>query len=301
MIIVVKKVIKVLLVEDNPGDVLIIEKMFEEIINIDFKLVKAYRLSEGLEKLNKEWFDVIILDLGLPDSQGIETFNHMNQKAPEIPIILLTGFDEEEFGIKAVYKGAQDYLVKGQVDSRLLSRSIYYAIERKRIEDRLKKSEEKYRIIVEKTQSGLFLINSNNRLNYVNQKMAEMLGYKTEEMINRIIFDFMDKEGIKTFSERLKNLNEGTNNVYELKFISSNGSAVWALISTNSIFNSNGKYLGAVSVMTDISARKGVEKTMMEAMIEKDHNFRLIMANMMEAIKPLITKEYNESYDDKLT
>jgi two-component system, NarL family, sensor histidine kinase UhpB len=295
------KCIKVLLIEDNPGDALFIREMLKEVKVTKFKVKHAEKLSEGLKYLHDDVFDIILLDLALPDSRGIETFHITNEHAPELPIIILTGLSDEEFAINAVAEGAQDYLVKAEVDSRLLDRSMKYAIERNLIEDKLKKSEERYRIMVEKTQSGVFLINPLNKLNYVNQQMAEMLGYDVKEMINRSIFEFMDIEGKKTLTDHLHKLKNGLGNIYELKFNNKNGSKIWALTSTNPLYKVNGEYLGCVSIITDISARKGVEKTIMEAMIEKDNNFRLIIANMMEAIKPLIAQEYSEEYQDKFT
>jgi PAS domain S-box-containing protein len=295
------KCIKVLLIEDNKGDALLIRKMLKEVKKTSFHVKHASKLSQGLEYLQKEDFDIILLDLALPDSQGIDTFNLTNQKAHDLPIIILTGLSDEEFAINAVGEGAQDYLVKADVDSRLLDRSMKYAIERNIIEDKLKKSEERYRIMVEKTQSGIFLINPYNQVNYVNQQMAEMLGYKVNEMVNRNIFDFMDAEGEKTLKNHLKKLDSGIGNIYELKFKNRDGSKFWALTSSNPLYKANGEYLGCVSIITDISARKGVEKTIMDAMVEKDNNFRLIIANMMEAIKPLIAQEYSEEYNDKFT
>lgn len=296
-----EKFIHVLLIEDNSGDALLIRKMLKEVEGTLFKVVHVNRLKQGLNQLSNEDFDVILLDLGLPDSQGIETFNKIKECASTLPIIILTGLSDKDFAINAMGKGAQDYLVKAHVNDILLDRSIHYAIERKRIEEKLKRSEERYRIMVEKTRSGVFLVNPRNELNYVNNHMAEMLGYKVNEMLNRSIFDFMDKDGRKTFGDHLKKLTKELGHIHELKFKTKDGSELWALTSTNPLFKSNGEYLGAVSIITDISARKGVEKNLLDAMIEKDNNFRLIMSNMMEAIRPLIAQEYSENYHDKLT
>lgn len=293
--------IKVLLIEDNQGDAILIQEMLKNVKTTDFNVKHAQRLGDGINHLLSESFDIILLDLALPDSRGIETFSRANEHAPELPIIILTGLSDEEFAIKAVGEGAQDYLVKGEVDSRLLARSMKYAIERNIIEDKLKKSEERYRIMVEKTQSGIFLINPFNKLSYVNQQMADMLGYNVKEMINRSIFEFMDKDGERALNDHLKKIGTGIGNIYELQFKNKSGSKLWALTSTNPLYKPNGEYLGCVSIITDISARKGVEKTIMEAMVEKDNNFRIIITNMMEAIKPLIAQEYSEEYHDKFT
>ncbi len=132
-----EKLIKVLIIEDNFHDFRIIEEMLKEIKNPVFELYHSQTLDEGLKSLVKNEFDIMLLDLNLPDSVGLDTFASVYDQAPEIPVIILTGFDDEDLAITAVREGAQDYMVKGQVNSLLLSRSISYAIERKLIEDEL--------------------------------------------------------------------------------------------------------------------------------------------------------------------
>lgn len=130
-------IIKVLLIEDNQDSILLMrETLLEENYN-KFELVCAERLSTGLEYLSKGGIDVILLDMSLPDSQGIDTLIKAHGHAPEVPIIVLTNLDEETFAVKTVQEGAQDYLVKGTVDSNLLVRSIRYAIERQRMLEKL--------------------------------------------------------------------------------------------------------------------------------------------------------------------
>jgi len=128
----------VLLIEDNEDDVLIIRETLAEVRGASlpagtFDLEWAHRLSAGLERLAEGGIDVVLLDLGLPDSQGMETFRKAHTQAPEAPIVVLTGLADETLGVKAVQEGAQDYLVKGQVDGNLLVRSMRHAIERQRL------------------------------------------------------------------------------------------------------------------------------------------------------------------------
>ncbi len=295
-----EKVIRIILVEDNPGDALIIEEMLKEIYDNKFELNRFQRVDDGLKHLNED-FDIMLLDLNLPDSQGIETFNTMNKHAPELPIIILTGLIDEELAINIVSEGAQDYLVKGQIDKQLLSRSIKYSIERKRIEIDLRKSEEKYRLMVEKIESGLFLINSKNEISYVNRQMADMLGYNMDELINEDVFNFIQKKCRDVFKKHLKINNRGIGQTYEIQFLNKNGYPLWVLMSTSPLHKLTGEYIGAISIMTDITARKGMEKSIMDAMIEKDKDFFFIMGNMVEAVKPLIQKEYVEDFQDKFT
>ncbi len=131
------KLIKILIIEDNPEDLRLIEEMLKEVKSPLFELHSSNRLSDGLRCLVRNGFDLVLLDLSLPDSVGLDTFLSVYEQAPEIPIVILSGFSDEGTAIKAVGEGAQDYLVKGQVNSLLLSRSISYAIERKLIEDEL--------------------------------------------------------------------------------------------------------------------------------------------------------------------
>lgn len=125
-------VVKALLIEDNPLDARTIQRQLEE-SSSGFYLSLASSLSEAFGQLASDEVDVILLDLSLPDSTGIDTFLKVQARVPSVPVVVLTGFDDEDMAIGAVQKGAQDYLVKGQVDQNLLTRAVRYAIERKRL------------------------------------------------------------------------------------------------------------------------------------------------------------------------
>jgi signal transduction histidine kinase len=132
--------VKILLVEDSPADAKLLCETLREISENKFELTCVQQLSEAMAKLAESGFDAILLDLYLPDSQGLETIESILSTAPTLPIIVLTGLKDENAGIQAVRKGAQDYLVKGQTDSDLLVRVIKYSIERKRNERELRKA-----------------------------------------------------------------------------------------------------------------------------------------------------------------
>ncbi len=129
--------IKVLLIEDDEDDYFLSAELLRESQVRSFRITWAQRLEAGLEHLAQETPDVVLLDLSLPDSQGIGTFLRIHEAAGHLPVILLTGLDDESVGIHAVQEGAQDYLVKGSIDSHLLVRAILYAIERKRTKEQL--------------------------------------------------------------------------------------------------------------------------------------------------------------------
>lgn len=147
--------IKILLVEDNPGDALFIKEMIKD-IDEKFEVFHVTRLDESLTYLRKENFDVVLLDLCLPDSQGIDTFKVMNYNAPDLPIIILTGLKDDIFAVSAVGRGAQDYLVKGEVHSKLLARSIKYSVERKRKEMELNEMGERLHLAQKAGGIGTF-------------------------------------------------------------------------------------------------------------------------------------------------
>ena len=128
--------INILLIEDNPGDAKLVEIYLKDATSINFKLKHAVRLSEGMQiaQQNPE-FDIVLLDLSLPDSRGFQTLTKAMQGFPKhISIVVLTGLDDESLGMKAVEMGAQDYLVKGQIDTSSLTRSVLHAIQRQRMQ-----------------------------------------------------------------------------------------------------------------------------------------------------------------------
>jgi len=143
------KLIKILLIEDNEEDAIIIREMLKETSKFPFQLTHVNRLKTGFEKLFTDPFDLILLDLNLPDSWGFDTFIRTYDQAPELPIVILSGFGNEETAVRAVREGAQDYLIKGEIEGRILARSIYYAIERKKNEKQLIKAQKDLRKLIE--------------------------------------------------------------------------------------------------------------------------------------------------------
>jgi len=125
---------QVLLIEDNPGDARLIKEMLREDPESRFDLIWTDRLAAGSAYLADARADVILLDLSLPDSHGLQTLSTIQQRTPGVPIVVLTGLADETLGLQAIHEGAQDYLVKGQVDSHMLTRALRYAVERARSE-----------------------------------------------------------------------------------------------------------------------------------------------------------------------
>ena len=131
------KPINILLIEDNPGDARLITEYLSPAGAARFKVTVAGRLESGKSLLDAETFDVVLLDLNLPDSDGLDTFERLHAHAPSVPVIVLTGLDSDDIGIAALKEGAQDYMFKGDADRSTLVRSIRHSIERARLESQI--------------------------------------------------------------------------------------------------------------------------------------------------------------------
>ena len=144
--------VRILLVEDNPGDVVLIEETLAQRHGA-FALESVERLSAALARLSIGGIQVVLLDLTLPDSDGLATFTTMHTQVPDVPIVVLTGLSDESLAVSTVRDGAQDYLVKGHVDGDLLERTISYAIERHQVRRQLKSSEQQLRAALEQVRN----------------------------------------------------------------------------------------------------------------------------------------------------
>jgi DNA-binding NarL/FixJ family response regulator len=140
---------KVLLIEDQEGFAVIVREMLLSLSHESVSFEWRNRLDKGIERLIQWQPDVILLDLSLPDSRGLDTLSQVRQHAAPVPIIVLTGNDDEKLAIEAIGRGAQDYLIKGEIDRRGFGRAVRYAIERKKTELRLEYHRQKQGVLHE--------------------------------------------------------------------------------------------------------------------------------------------------------
>ena len=171
---------RILLVEDNPGDARLLEFMLMEALP-DYTLVMAQSLKEATARIREQDFDIILLDLSLPDSESKRTFWQVYAEAPTVAIVVMTGLDDEAFASELVQAGAQDFLVKGSVDARWLSRAMRYAIERKRAEERLRLAAQ----VFESTMEGIVITDARNQVVSVNPAFCAMTGFESEEVLGQ--------------------------------------------------------------------------------------------------------------------
>lgn len=141
------KTLRILHVEDNPADTIYIRELLGDKEMCRYSVESVALLAEGLEILADATVDIVLLDLSLPDSMGIDTFLAVKEAASNIPVIIMTGLTDEDLAVKAVQEGAQDYLVKGRVDADLLGRAIIYAIEREKLRVKLLEARNQIKIL----------------------------------------------------------------------------------------------------------------------------------------------------------
>jgi two-component system sensor histidine kinase UhpB len=186
----------VLIVEDNPGDLFLLEETLR-MTRLPFdRVLKAHSAAEAITTLEDDSISIVLLDLSLPDSSGFDSFNQVNVYATDIPIIVLTGLADMELALETMASGAQDYLIKGEFDERLLAKSIQYSIERNRIRESLKESNESYRNLFYNNPLPIFIWDLHSlQVLEVNDIAQQEYGYTREELLGMTILDLrVEKE-----------------------------------------------------------------------------------------------------------
>jgi hypothetical protein len=201
--------IRVLLVEDNPGDARLFTEFLRDAGASHLRMVHVDRLAAALDRLTQDAFDVMLLDLSLPDADGLDTLVRAHAHAPKIPIVVLTGHDDEALAVRAVRAGAQDYLVKGHVDGELLVRSIRYASERGRALEALERREEHYRSLIEHSLDLISILNQDGTIRYASPSHERLMGYPAEELVGRNVLSFIHPEDTARVQSALINGNNG--------------------------------------------------------------------------------------------
>ncbi|WP_413199754.1 ATP-binding protein [Nostoc piscinale] len=176
--------VKILLIEDNLAEARLLQEFLQQADAKEFVLVHVKRLQEALHKLKSSDYDIILLDLTLPDSQGLSSLPVLINCAPSVPIVVLTNTNDEELAIEAVREGAQDYLVKRQVNANGLVRSICYAIERKQLLETLRQVNQTLQVQVKESTAELVKA---NEINQFRSELVSMLSHDIRQPLNTIL------------------------------------------------------------------------------------------------------------------
>ncbi len=258
--------LKVLLVEDNPQEAELIEDLLSGISGPQrILLTKVERLSEAQQRLNQETFDIILLDLSLPDSFGIETVARVQEYGVNVPIVVLTAQNDEEQALRLISVGVQDYLVKRKIDGELLMRSLRYARERQNSQDALRKSEEKYRSVVENSLIGIAIVapiihpasGENCHWIEVNDVLCNLLLYERDELVQKNWLELTHPEDFDANFEKLSEMLAGKTDGYisDKRWFKKDGEIVYTRVSLRCIRGLDGSIDRIIEVVLDVSDR----------------------------------------------
>jgi PAS domain S-box-containing protein len=281
--------IQLLLIEDNPGDARLLRRMLDSALDTGFELHTVSRLCDGYAFLRDHAVDAILLDLGLPDSTGLGTFHDLQARHHDLPVIVLTGLNDQEVAVQVLRAGGQDYLVKGQIDIHLLARSIRYAIERKRLEQALYRREQESKALVEHAPDIIVRFDRAHRLLYVNPAVEAATGAAPTALVGKPLESFGVVEADRArVEETLRRVfatgddqvlegrigNRRGNRTYEIRFAAEMGE--------------DGRVETVLAVARDISRRKALENEARQAREEAEQANRAkseFLANMSHEIR----------------
>lgn len=253
----------ILLVEDNRADARLIEVLLAEVRDFKFRLRWVDRITKAQSRLAEERIDIVMLDLSLPDSQGLDTLVTLKSAARHIPIVVLTSFDDQATALEAVKLGAQDYLLKGQIDGELLVRAIHYAIERMQLLDSLNQDRRRYQMAVRAGGVGVWDLDLTSEEMYIDPHLKALLGYTDNEIANRLaswgqLIHPPDRELV---NRELEMHLSGESQEFEVehRMLHKDGSLRWFLAKGNLVCDQNGEAVRLVGTDTDITTRKELE------------------------------------------
>ena len=262
---------RVLLVEDIESEAELVTKHLRRVSGWRFIIDHCDRLTPALERAREGGYDIILLDLNLPDGAGIEVCQRMHQSAPHTPTIVLTNQTSVELGTKALREGAQDYLIKREVDGPLLGRVIRYAIERARVDRALRESEQRYTLAVAGANDGIWDWNIRDHAVYFSPRWKGILGYSSGEIADQIRewFERVDQRDREHFDEAVNQHLEGLTGSFECEYrmVTKGGEVRWVLSRGLAVRDDRNNVIRMAGSMTDITRRKQTEARLLhEAM-----------------------------------
>jgi diguanylate cyclase (GGDEF)-like protein/PAS domain S-box-containing protein len=273
-----------LLVEDNPGDARLLREMFSEQGLHTIALTHAECMSDAEKHLAGSAFDVILLDLGLPDVQGLGAVRRAHSAAPRVPLVVLTGLDDESLAAQALQEGAQDYLIKGQLDARALLRALRYAIERKTTEEALFVEKERAQVTLNCIGDAVICTDIPGNITFLNLVAEKMTGWSWEEAGGRPmaeVFRILDSVSRATTPNPME-MAVGQNRTVHLPsncvLVRRDGCEIPIEDSVAPIHDRQGQATGAVIVFRDVSAARAMSLQMTHS---AQHDFLTGLPNRM--------------------
>lgn len=266
----------ILAIEDNPGDyVLVTEFLEERISSCTVYHAPDFKTATGLLTSKAQSLDVILLDLTLPDKSGTELVMEILAMAGSLPVIVLTGNADIDFSIRSIGFGVSDYLVKDDLTSDVLYKSIIYSIERKKIYKQLKESEERFSTLFHQSPQPMYVYDpATTKMAQVNKAATLFFGYSEEEMKGMSVMDLVYTDDVTMARHMAEEVLQDTSNSHAelLRFQKKTGEMVYVELYGTSI-NLEGKYLRSV-IAIDITEKLLFEKKMTRAIIKTQEDER---------------------------
>ena len=271
--IITNNPITILIVEDNAGDYLILKEQLQRMSVPVKKIIHAVNITAVSSLIDNINFDIVLLDLSLPDSMGVDSVITMDRLLPKTAIVCLSGFSGEDTAVESISLGAQDYLVKGDFDEKLLAKTIQYSIERKRILENLHLSNERFKLINKATLDTTWDLNFENNIGQWGEGIMRTFGYSEEDLVFN--FEIWKKWIHPDDSERvLKNLDHHLKNHLknwqdEYRYKAADGSYKDVFSRGYLLFNHLGKATRMFGSTTDITERKKLEKELADQQLNQ--------------------------------
>ncbi|MCB0162700.1 MAG: response regulator [Anaerolineae bacterium] len=284
-------ILKILLVEDNPGDARLVQEMLKQRFNPQYRLTHVESLSQGLDLINQEKFDITLLDLNLPDSQGLSTLHRLCQVMPPTAVVVLTGMTDDELGIQAIQAGAQDYLVKEEITTSVFTRFLRYAIERNHLLNKLQQKEAFNQAILNSLTARVAVLDQNGVIVSVNDAWQQFNrehdgeDYPGMNYLNACEATAAHDPHWSECAAGLRSILEGSVTSFDFEYAYPAPSGqLWFLMKATPLQTKAG---GLVMSHIDVTALKQAEaqiEHLTEALAARNYNHYLAMSNGMGAV-----------------
>jgi PAS domain S-box-containing protein len=270
---------KILVVDDEPD---LLDLTSSILRSAGYEVIEATTGNDCLRIAREEYPDLILLDVNLPDINGIDVCKKI-KTSPEFVdtfVILISGKHiSSDSQVEGLELGADEYIVRPITGKELMAR-VQAVLRMQKSEKALRKSMERYRLLVETMNEGLGVLNENGFITYVNEKICEMLGYTYDEIIGHHITDFLDEVNQKIFEKQFIERKKGESTPYELVWTGKEGKRTQTIVSPKALFYKEGKFKGSFAVVTDITKLKETEKTLEKCLLQ----MKLILDSAGEGI-----------------
>jgi PAS domain S-box-containing protein len=280
--------LRILQVEDEPALARLLKEYLKMALREPYELMWVQRLADASAAVATQTFDLVLLDLGLPDSRGIETFLTLHKQVPQIPIIVLSGLDDEPTALRTLQSGAQDYLVKSNVDSHLLVRAVRYAIERKKVESALGEERDLLQALIESLPDQIYVKDSGGRFIRTNSAVAHMFNLTSPEAVQgKTDFDFFPAELARQFTDEEQQIIKTGQSLVnrEAQLVNHDNQPHWIITTKVPWRDHNGSIVGTVGINRDVTSIKKAAEELRRANTELENSQRDLQASVAELQK----------------